>query len=71
MSLLPTAHLQYIDRLMRETPGFYRDVPHNRSYYRKHRRKNHQKPKTKDRRIGVWHSDEETPNSLSSRGLPN
>lgn len=58
MSLLPNAHLQYIDHLMRETPGFYRDVPHNRNSYRKHRRKRHRNVKTTEPRIGVWHSDD-------------
>lgn len=53
MSLLPTAHLQSIDRLMREKPGFYRDVPENRSHYRKHRRKNHQMPKGKKHRMNT------------------
>ncbi len=71
MSLLPTAHLQYIDRLMREKPGFYKDVPHNRNRYRKHRQKNHQMTKAKDRRIGVWHADEDQPNCSDRGGLRN
>jgi hypothetical protein len=68
MSLLPNAHLQYIDHLMREKPGFYRDVCANRSHYRKHRRKNHQMPKGKKHRIGVWRSEEETPKIPVFRG---
>ena len=64
MSLLPTAHLQYIDRLMREKPGFSRDNP--RESKTKRKRHSHRN----DRRIRVWSLVEEQSDN-SSRGLPN
>lgn len=54
MSLLPTPNLQYIDRLMREKPGFYRDVPRKRNRYCKRRDKDRRDPGNNARSVKAW-----------------